>query len=181
MPYEPPPELAGLSLAEVTDWAATRKLPPVAQWAPEEVGDSEMRITADGRWFHQGGEIRRPAMIRAFASLLTRDEEGRHWLVTPTQKLAIEVEDAAFIAVDLKQDGGAVAFRLNTDDLVIAGPDHPIRAEGDPDRPALYLGVRHGTEARLNRSTYFQLAEIALERGDLSVASGGACFSLLPA
>ena len=81
----------------------------------------------------------------------------------------------------MKQDGGAVAFRLNTDDLVIAGPDHPIRAEGDPDRPALYLGVRHGTEARLNRSTYFQLAEIALERGDLSVASGGACFSLLPA
>ncbi|SFG30459.1 hypothetical protein SAMN05518801_11522 [Novosphingobium sp. CF614] len=181
MPYEPPPDLAGLSLAEVADLVAARRLPPVSQWTPQATGDSEMCIAADGRWFHQGGEIRRPAMVRAFAALLTRDPDGRHWLLTPAQKLAIAVEDAAFIAVDVKQAGDSLVFRLNTDDLVIAGPDHPIRAAGDPDTPALYLGVRHGTEARLNRSTYGQLAEIALEGGDLSVSSQGARFSLLPA
>lgn len=182
MPYEPPPELAGLSLAEVAQLVAARKLPPVAEWEPDSLGDSHMRIAADGRWFHEGGEIRRPAMVRAFAALLRRDDEGRHWLVTPSQKLSIDVEDAAFVAVDVKQDSGALAFRLNTDDLVIAGPDYPIRSIGDPDTPAIYLGVRNGAEARLNRSTYAQLAEIALADGnDFAVRSRGATFSLIPA
>lgn len=181
MPYEPPPELAGLSLAEVAELTAARKLPPVSQWEPEITGESHMRIAAGGQWFHDGGEIRRPAMVRAFASLLKRDADGRHWLVTPDQKLAIEVEDAAFMAVDLKQEGDALVFRLNTDDLVIAGPDHPLRSEGDPDTPAIYLGVRNGTEARLNRGTYAQLAEIALASDGLTVSSRGATFSLIPA
>ncbi|HEX8055163.1 MAG TPA: DUF1285 domain-containing protein [Novosphingobium sp.] len=181
MPYEPPPELAGLSLAEIAELVAARKLPPVDQWSPERSGDSLMRIAADGRWYHDGGEITRPAMVRAFASLLLKDQAGQHWLVTPQEKLSIEVEDAAFIAIDVKQEGDALAFRLNTDDLVIAGPDHPIRAAGDPEVPALYLGVRQGTEARLNRSTYAQLVDMALESGDLSVTSQGARFSLVPA
>jgi hypothetical protein len=181
MPYEPPPELAALSLAEIADLAAARRLPPVDQWQPARSGESRMRIAADGRWFHDGGEITRPAMVRAFSSLLTRDAAGRHWLVTPQEKLSIEVEDAAFVAVDVRQDGGALAFRLNTDDLVVAGPDHPSRAAGDPDTPAIYLAVRHGAEARLNRSTYGQLVEIALESGDLSVTSQGARFALVPA
>jgi hypothetical protein len=181
MPYEPPPELAALSLAEIAGLAAARKLPPVEQWTPAHSGDSLMRIAADGRWFHDGGEITRPAMVRAFASLLMRDGDGQHWLITPYEKQSIEVEDAAFVAIDVKREGDSLAFRLNTDDLVIAGPDHPIRAAGDPDTPAIYLGVRHGTEARLNRSTYAQLAEIALQRQDLSVASQGVRFSLVPA
>lgn len=181
MPYEPPPELAGLSLGEIARLSAARKLPPVSQWHPERTGESHMRIAADGRWYHEGGEITRPAMVRAFSGLLVRDNEGRHWLVTPQERLAIEVEDAAFMAVDVKREGDALAFRLNTDEFVIAGDDHPITARGDRDTPALYLGVRHGTEARLNRSTYAQLAELAIDRGDLSVSSRGVTFSLVPA
>ena len=181
MPYDPPPGLAALSLAEIAALASQRKLPPLDQWHPERTGDSEMRITANGRWFHQGGEITRPAMIRAFASLLMRDKAGQHWLVTPAEKLRIAVDDAAFIAVDVVQQDGALAFRLNTDDTVIAGPDHPIRASGDRDVPALYLNLRHGCEARLNRSTYAQLIELALEGEYLSVSSQGASFSLVPA
>lgn len=180
MPYEPPPDLAALSLNEIAELVAARRLPPVDQWSPAETGDSEMRIAADGRWFHQGGEIRRPAMVRAFASLLMRDDAG-HWLVTPAQKLSIAVDDAAFIAIDVKQDGDALVFRLNTDDLVIAGPEHPITAQGDPETPAIYLAVRHGTRARLNRSTYAQLVEIALQRNDLAVTSRGVTFPLVPA
>lgn len=180
MPYEPPPEIASLSLAQVATLVAERKLPPVDQWSPAQVGDSHMRIAADGRWFHDGGEIRRPAMVRAFASLLTRDAQGQHWLVTPHEKLSIEVEDAAFIAVDVQRNGDALVFRLNTDDLVIAGADFPIRAVGDPDTPAIYVSVRHGTEARLNRSTYGQIVEIALENETLEVTSSGATFPLVP-
>lgn len=181
MPYEPPPDLAALSLSEIAALADARKLPPIDQWHPEKHGDSEMRIVADGRWFHQDGEITRPAMVRAFSTLLRRDRQGQHWLVTPHEKLTIAVDDAAFVAVDVVAQDGALAFRLNTDDTVIAGPDHPIVARGDADTPALYLEVRHGTQARLNRSTYTQLAEIALAAGELAVESQGLRFSLVPA
>jgi len=181
MPYDPPPELAALSLAEIADLVAARRLPPLENWSPAHAGDSEMRIAADGRWFHQGSEVRRPAMVRAFASLLMRDADGQHWLVTPIQRLSIEVEDAPFIATDVREEGGALTFRLNTDDLVIAGPDHPSRAVGDPETPAIYLSVRHGTEARLNRSTWAQLAEIAIAGDGTSVTSQGETFSLVPA
>jgi len=181
MPYQAPPDLAGLSLAEIADALAERRLPPVDQWNPTEQSDSKMRIAADGTWFHDGSPITRPAMVRAFASLLLRDEDGQHWLVTPHYRQSIEVEDAAFIAVDMQPADGALAFRLNTDELVIAGPDNRLRAQGDPDCPAIYLGVRHGCEARIDRSTWLQLAEHALTGGDdLSVTSRGAEFSLVP-
>ncbi|MEO5599203.1 MAG: DUF1285 domain-containing protein [Novosphingobium sp.] len=186
MPYEPPPELTGLSLTQIAALVDARKLPPVDQWEPQHTGDSLMRIAPDGRWFHDGGEITRPAMVRAFASLLRRDPDGQHWLVTPEEKLSITVDDAAFIAIDMSHERDALAFRLNTDDTVIAGPEHPLDARGDPDVPALYLAVRHGCEARLNRSTYGQLVDLALSGNDftakdLAVTSQGARFSLVPA
>ena len=140
-----------------------------------------MRIAADGSWWHEGGRITRPAMVRAFASLLVRDEQG-HWLVTPHQRLAIEVEDAAFVAVDCVARGNDLAFRLNTDDLVIAGAENPLRAVGSAEVPAIYLAVRNGCEARLDRSTWLQLAGIALAQGDGSwVSSGDMLFPLIPA
>lgn len=178
MPYQPPPELAALSLAEIAELTAARKLPPVEQWHPAASSDSLMTIRADGRWFHDGGEVRRPAMIRAFAGLLRRDTDGQHWLVTPHERQSIAVEDAAFIAVDVARQGDALAFRLNTDDLVLAGPDHPLVARGDAELPALYLGVRHGTEARINRSTWLQLVDLA--QADLTLDSQGVRFSLVP-
>ena len=184
MPYEPPPYLAELTLAEIADLVAQRKLPPVEGWAPQQSGDSAMRIAAEGTWYHEGSPIRREAMVRAFAGLLKRDDSGQHWLITPFERLAIAVDDAAFIAVDCVRADDALVFRLNTDDIVIAGPDHPLRAAGDADAPALYLDVRRGCEARLNRSTYAQLAEIALAEGaednSWQVTSKGQAFSLLP-
>lgn len=184
MPYEPPPYLASLTLAEIAALVADRKLPPVEGWAPQVVGESNMVIAADGTWFHEGGPIRREAMVRAFAGLLTRDEAGHHWLVTPFEKLAIEVEDAAFIATDCVRRDDALVFRLNTDDIVVAGPEHALRVTGDPEHPAVYLHVRRGCEARLNRSTWAQLAEIALaeeaEDNGWQVTSQGATFNLQP-
>lgn len=179
MPYVPAPDLASLSLAEIAELSAARKLPPVEQWNPQDSGDSLMVIKADGRWFHDGGEIRKPAMIRAFSGLLRRDEQGQHWLVTPHEKQSIAVEDAAFIATDVSRTGDALAFRLNTDEVVLAGAENPLTARGDAETPALYLAVRHGTEARINRSTWLQLVELADE--DLIVTSQGTTFSLVPA
>lgn len=182
MPYEAPPDLRAMSLLDIARAVEQRKLPPVEKWNPAETADSHMRIAADGTWFHEDHPIARPAMVRAFASLLVCDSDGRHWLVTPECRQSIAVDDAAFIAVDMQARDGALAFRLNTDELVLAGPDHPLRAAGDPDTPAIYLAVRRGCEARLDRSTWLQLAELALAVGDgTSVASQGETFTLVPA
>jgi len=161
VPYDPPPDLAALSLAEIAAAVEGRKLPPIEQWHPAETADSHMRIAADGTWSHEGRPVTRPAMVRAFASLLVRDEAGQHWLVTPECRQSIEVEDAAFIAVEMRAKGDTLAFRLNTDEPVVAGPDHKVRmVEGRP-----YLTVRAGLEAAISRPVYYELAELALEEG----------------
>lgn len=155
---EPPSDLAGLNLAEIAALAEAKKLPPVESWHPAHCGDSAMRIAADGSWYHEGSLIGRPAMVRLFSTILRREPDGSYVLVTPAEKLSIAVEDAPFVAVELKSEGeGAarrLAFRLNTGDLVIAGPDHALRPP--------YLEVRRGLDARLARPVYYELAEIAL-------------------
>ncbi|HWT11840.1 MAG TPA: DUF1285 domain-containing protein [Allosphingosinicella sp.] len=171
-----PDDLSGFSLAEIARLAADRKLPPVERWDPAYCGHSGMRIARDGTWFHDGSPIGRPAMVRLFASILRREPDGGFVLVTPVEKLAIDVEDAPFVAVEVKAEGeGAersLAFRLNTGDLVLAGPDRPLRLDGA--RP--YLAVRPGLDALIVRPVYYELAEMGLAEG--GVWSGGAFFPL---
>ncbi|VWX59891.1 DUF1285 domain-containing protein [Sphingorhabdus sp. 109] len=182
MPYTPPPELASLSIAEIAELAEAQKLPPVEQWEPKESGDSEMRIAADGSWYHQGDPIQRPAMVRAFSSILRREADGSFALVTPYQKLSIKVEDAPFVAVQLESQSSGedrtLAFRLNTDHLVVAGPDHPLRFGADKPQP--YLHVRGGLEAVLARPVYYELVELALaeNKDPLGIWSAGAFFPM---
>ena len=181
---QPPPDLAGLSLAEIARLAQARKLPPVAQWNPSHCGHSGMRIARDGTWFHEGSPIGRPAMVRLFATILRREPNGRHVLVTPVEKLDIDVEDAAFVAVEVKSEGEGrerlLAFRLNVGEVVIAGPDHKLRVEEREDGPHPYLEVRAGLEALVARSVYYELAEFALAEGadPVGLWSGGAFFPL---
>jgi len=184
MPMPPPPEdLAGLSLAEIARLAEARKLPPVEQWNPSHCGDSEMRIARDGTWYHRGSPIGRQAMVRLFSTILRREPDGRFVLVTPVEKLDIAVEDAPFVAVELKTEGEgdatSLAFRLNTGEIVIAGPEHPLRFEAGPEGPHPYLAVRGGLEALIARPVYYELAEIALAAGDPpGLWSGGAFFAM---
>jgi uncharacterized protein len=180
MPYDAPPNLSEMSLAQIADALAARRLPPIERWDPAEELDSHMVIRADGTWMHEGQPITRPAMVRAFSSLLVQ-RNGQHFLMTPQCRQRIAVEDAAFVAVDVEAKGGALAFRLNTDELVLAGPANPLRATGDPDCPAIYLSVRHGTEARINRSTWLQLVDLAdISSGHPVVSSQGVDFALVP-
>jgi hypothetical protein len=182
-----PEDLAGLSLADIARLAAEKKLPPVEKWNPSHCGPSDMRIARDGTWFHQGSPIGRAAMVRLFSTILRRDPDGRHVLVTPVEKLDIEVEDAAFVAVELKSEGEgprrSLAFRLNTGDLVLAGPAHPLRFTEREEGPHPYVHVRGGLEALVARPVYYELAEIALAEGaePPGVWSGGTFFPLAPA
>lgn len=183
----PPPDLASLSLAEIARLADAQKLPPVASWNPAHCGHSDMRIARDGTWYHQGSPIGRPAMVRLFSTILRREPDGGHVLVTPVEKLDIDVEDAPFVAVEMKVEGeGAaaeIAFRLNTGDLVPAGPDHPIRFEEHADGPHPYLQVRDRLEALIARPVYYEIAALALDNGSAppGIWSRGAFFPVAPA
>ncbi len=180
----PPDDFSSLSLAEIARMAEENRLPPVDKWDPPHCGHSAMRIARDGTWFHEGGPIGRPAMVRLFSTILRRETDGGYVLVTPVEKLAIDVEDAPFVAVELKSDGEGdartLAFRLNTGDLVVAGPDHPLRFESGAGGPHPYLAVRAGLEALVTRSVYYELAELALAEGvdPPGLWSGGAFFAL---
>ena len=163
MPYDPPPSLGDLSLNQIAGLASQRKLPPVDSWNPAKTGISEMRIAADGRWFHQGGEITGPAMVRAFSGLLRLESDYSYWLVTPQEKFSITVEDVPFIAVEAQFREASIAFRLNTDDLVVAGPVNPIETRLYEGVPVPYLHVRSGLWARCSRPVYYELAELAID------------------
>jgi len=166
----PPIELQGLSLAELQRLIDAQRLPPVDQWNPEHCGTSGMRIARDGTWYHDGSPIRRPAMVRLFSTVLRREPDGRHVLVTPVEKLDIDVEATAFRAVEMSREGEGrdqrLAFRLDSGDALILDPDHPLRVLDTESGPSPRLAVRHGLEAELTRAIYYELAELALAGGD---------------
>jgi len=168
--HEPPHDLTGLSLEQIAQLAADRKLPPVEKWNPSHCGHSAMRIARDGTWYHEGSPISRPPMVRLFSTILRREPDGSFVLVTPVEKLVIDVEDAPFVAVELKSEGEGkdrtLAFRLNTGDLVVAGEKHPLQLRIGGDGPHPYLEVRQGLEALVSRSVYYELADLALAEGN---------------
>ena len=178
----------GLSLGLASlqrELAEGRKLPPVEKWNPVHCGDIDIRIAKDGTWFHQGTPIGRRELVRLFSTILRKDPDGFH-LVTPVEKMRIRVEDAPFMAVLMRAEGeGAdrrLIFTTNVGDETVAGPDNPIRVEINPDteEPAPYVHVRRGLEARIARSVFYQMADMAVPGagGVLGVWSGGEFFPL---
>lgn len=166
-----------------------RSLPPVDHWNPPFSGDIDIRITRDGAWYHEGEPIQRETLVRLFASILRRDEDGHHYLVTPVEKWRIRVDDAPFRAVRLDASGAGhdrcLIFTTNVGDTVTAGPDHPLTVEyRNPDgEPAPYLHVRGRLRALLTRAVFLELAELGEERPtsagrEYGVWSQGQFFSL---
>ncbi|MCC6921254.1 MAG: DUF1285 domain-containing protein [Alphaproteobacteria bacterium] len=173
-------------LAEIqADFAKGRRLPPVEKWNPPHCGPIPMRIARDGTWHYMGTPIARPAMVRLFSTILRREADGSHVLVTPVERVGIEVEDAPFVAVqmDVAGEGEAqtLSFLTSVGDSVVADAAHPIRVEEDPEtgEPSPYVRVRGGLDALIARPVYYELADLAVERGDdLGVWSSGIFFRL---
>lgn len=158
--------LKGLSSAQSEDG---KGLPPVHLWNPEFCGDLDMRIARDGTWFYMGTPIKRERLVRLFSTVLRHDEDGKHYLVTPIEKIGIEVDDAPFVIVDLDVHGigeaQVIVFRTNVGDETIAGPEHELRFEFDPEtqEPSPYVHVRARLEALINRAVYYKLVDLAVE------------------
>lgn len=176
------------SLGEAARGAGTGRGPaPVEKWNPPFCGDIDMRIARDGTWFYGGTPIGRPALVQLFSTILRKDPE-RYVLVTPVERVGIVVEDAPFLAVEMRVEGeGArrrIFLRTNVEEWVEAGPEHPLRfvhtaAEGL--KP--YVHVRGALEALVKRALVFDLAELAQTRvvdgvETIGVWSGGAFFAI---
>ncbi len=143
---------------------------PVEKWNPPYCGAIDMRIAADGTWFYMGSPIGREAMVRLFASVLRKDEDGETYLVTPVERCGIRVDDAPFVAVEMHaNDAGPdqrLTFRTNVGDIVDAGPEHPLRFAIDTEHGGVkpYILVRGRLEARINRAVTYQMLDLGSEQ-----------------
>jgi hypothetical protein len=165
-----PIEAQGLSLADLAAAIEQRGgPPPVDRWNPSHCGNSDMRIARDGTWFYRGTPIERAAMVRLFATVLRREPDGSHVLVTPIEKLSIEVESTAFRATQMTMSGEGdqrcIGVTLDSGDALIIGEDHPLSMTETAEGPSPRVAVRFGLEAELARPLYYELAEIALAEG----------------
>lgn len=162
---------------------------PVHLWNPPYCGDLDIRIRRDGSWWYLGTPIGRPELVRLFASIL-KLEDGRHYLVTPVEKIGITVDDAPFVAVDFRVEGEGEArvlvFETNVGDQTVAGPENLIRVERAPEtgEPSPYVHVRRGLEALIDRKSFYRLVEIGEHRevdGErwFGVRSGGIFFPII--
>lgn len=167
------------------------ELPPVEKWNPEGARDIGMEIRADGSWWHEGGEIKRDSLVKLFARILRKDADGQTFLVTPYEKVIVKVEDAPFLAgrLDVLGTPGPdqeIGFVTTVGDVTIAGPDRPIRVETDPEtgEPSPYVLVRGRLEAKLARSVFYELVDLAEPAPNdsnlLGVWSKGSFFPLGP-
>lgn len=166
----------------------TSGLPPVHLWNPSHCDDIGMEIRRDGSWWHDGGRISRERMVKAFSRILRKDPDGRHYLVTPVEKVVVHVEIAPFLAVRVDRIGAGdearLRFSTNLGDEVDAGPERPIRVETDAEtgEPRPFVRVRANLDALVTRSTFLELVEFAApSREDpdrLVVASLGQTFDL---
>nr|WP_276583807.1 DUF1285 domain-containing protein [Pseudomonas sp. RIT-PI-AD] len=164
--------------------------PPVHLWNPDFCGDIDMRIARDGTWYYLGSPIGRKPMVKLFSSIIRREGED-YFLVTPVEKVGIQVDDAPFVAVAMAVEGEGerqlLRFTTQVDDECVAGPAHPLRVERDVDtqQPAPYVRVRTNLDALIGRSVFYQLVELAVPReidGQvwLGVWSDGVFFPLGP-
>jgi len=170
---------------------AGRRLPPVELWDPPFCGNLDMRIAADGTWYYLKTPIGRPALVKLFASVLKREGDD-YFLVTPVEKCGLRVEDAPFVAVELKvadRDAGRVLnFRTNVDEWIACGSEHELRFDPEPGTGGLkpYLHVRRGLWAKVTRALFFDLVALGEEQeiagsAMFGVTSMGVFFPMAPA
>lgn len=163
-------------------------LPPVHLWEPDYCGDIGMKIARDGLWYYDNSPIGRKKLVRLFSTILRHDKDGEHYLVTPVEKIRIEVEDAPFIATLMQVTGSGqeqvLRFETNVGDFAEAGPDHAMRFEIDAKtgEPSPYVHIRARLEALISRAVFYDLVALGVVEGDkFGVWSHGMFFPITDA
>jgi hypothetical protein len=183
------PDQALKGLGEVA--AARKRGPaPVHLWNPPYCGEIDMRIAADGTWFYRGSPIGRAPLVQLFSSILRKDPE-RYVLVTPVERVGIVVDDAPFLAVEMRveQDAGQqrIGFRTQVEDFVWVDAEHPLRFDsGAAEGVKPYVLVRGDLWALVKRALFYDLVALGVVepwRGEdwFGVRSSGLFFPMRPA
>ena len=167
-------------LTIITERISQYNNPPVDQWNPASSGTIDIRIDTQGRWFHQGDEIKRARLVKLFASILWFDE-GQYYLVTPVEKLTIDVEDTPFVVQSAQKVEGKWVVSTNTDEQIIIESEHPVMLKKFDNQLIPYVLLRFDLWARVNRSVYYQWVSEAIEndpteKGELMLSSGDYSF-----
>jgi len=140
-------------------------LPPVDDWHPEYCGDSDIRINRDGTWAHQGDLFKREKLVKMFSKIIRLDNDGKYYLVTPVEKMLLTVEDVPFLVVgfDIVVSEGEqkIVFETSLGDQVVVDAKHPVTVKTLNDEPAPYVVVRKNLKARIARSVFYQLIDVA--------------------
>lgn len=156
-----------LDVSQLADYG-NENLPPVHLWKPEFCGDMDMLIKANGQWLHEGGLIKRPAMVKMFSRILWQ-EGGEYFLVTPAEKVRIQVEDAPFLITHMKiitnEDGVTLVFVTSVGDQLVLGQDEiTLWMDGFQGEVRPYMSVRYGMKALIHRNIFYDLVELGQER-----------------
>lgn len=147
---------------------ADQPLPPVHEWDPPYCGDMDLRIDRNGVWWHEGREMTRPSLVRLFSRIL-RKEGDRYFLVSPVEKIGIQVDVAPFLITDMdviqNAAGPFIQFSTQFGELFRLDAEHELRVDIDANthEPTPYIQVRDGLEGLLHRNVFYRLAEYAVE------------------
>ena len=143
-----------------------RSRPPIHLWDPPARPDIGLAIQRNGEWTHEGTPFKRIELVKLFATVLRRENDGRYFVVTPVEKVPVRVVDAPFVAVEMEVRGAGetqeLIWRTNVDDGVVAGAHNPIRFEPEPPDGGLkpYVLIRDALEARVTRAVYYDLVNL---------------------
>jgi hypothetical protein len=159
-------------------------LPPVDKWNPDFCGDIDIQIKHDGSWFYMGTPIGRKPLVKLFASVLKR-ENAHYFLVTPVEKVGIQVEDVPFIITQWQKEDSKLMLTTSTGHDLIVSSENPVQIFADKKTGAFlpYALVRRNLWARLHQNVFYQLAELGEEQDldgkrHLMLDSGDYRFSL---
>ena len=166
MMSDDPVNLKGIETIYSFSKSNKKSLPPIEKWNPPFCGDIDMTISKSGKWYYMGSEIKRPAMVKLFSGILRLESDNSYYLVTPVEKVRIQVEDAPFVAVAITKEQSegmnTVTFRTNLNDEIVLSKENPLSIEiKKNDEPSPYITVRNNLRALISRSVFYELVDLA--------------------
>ncbi|UUS60504.1 MULTISPECIES: DUF1285 domain-containing protein [unclassified Acinetobacter] len=165
-----------------------RSIPPLDQWHPKHCGAMDLKVLANGEWWHDGQLIKRQALIDLFSTVLWK-EDGKFYLKTPVEQIEIQVEDEPLFVNQVDtlelENKRYIQFTTTTQDVIVVDDEHPIFMREYQGELRPYVHVRFGINALIQRAAFFHLVEmgelleneqgesiLVLQSGDLHLQLG---------
>jgi uncharacterized protein len=126
----------------------------------ERLRQSGIRLDAEGRFWHEGGEVTHEGMRQAFFRWLDRNPDGR-WVLRLDERrfVYLDVDDAPFVVTSLHLDGERIRLHLIDDSEEELDYDTLTLRDG-----TAYATVKGRFPARFSRPAWNTLGERLEER-----------------